>query len=98
MREKFYWVTPSQPIPIREWYRPASCSLCKVILTSNILIALLIQRFVGTINDALEPLDRPVDERTLETVNKGIRQFDAWLEEWDRIMGLILSLISSNSL
>lgn len=42
---------------------------------------------IGSINDALEPLDRPVDAQTFETVHKGIREFDAWLEEWDNIMG-----------
>ncbi|KAF8315878.1 hypothetical protein DL93DRAFT_2096531 [Clavulina sp. PMI_390] len=41
----------------------------------------------GSVNDALGPLDGPVDEETIEIVNDGIRKFDDWLDEWDRKMG-----------
>ena len=50
------------------------------------LVAQLV--FTGKINDELEPLDRPVDAKTFEIVNRAIGEFDAWLEEWDSIMGM----------
>lgn len=41
----------------------------------------------GRINDELELHDEPVGEKTFDIVNRAIAQFDAWLEEWDGIMG-----------
>ena len=62
-------------------------------LTARLSLYLHSHRPSGKVIEALEPLDGPVDAQTFETVREAIMSIDAWLEEWDGFMGMLLCVV-----